>query len=307
MPLRSNRRAKVDFLSLSSVLDVIARCIVICDDELDGSPNTSRIEDGPTAYLRMLETGAIKQCYRASRAAAILGLSLSNAPADRRPRWFDIAVARGEPWQSDVVSVEGYNVLAENARWEHSHKHELRRFDQTAGSRWSIDETGFLPAKARLADVPLVPRMRQIGFDRAEILEFLLTEHIPNTLAVPLPEREAPVLQSEDGTATATADCGSNRPNARQASRELAHPLKKLINQAIVDIGGDRTDVNAVWSRLVEMAQSRPPPKPMRKFVEKEGIEYISGESTKFFKHDSLRKQLIPSARGKKKKAAARA
>ena len=57
------------------------------------------------------------------------------------------------------------------------------------------------------------------------------------------------------------------------------------------------SDYHSVWAALVSLAESKDRPAPLLGYVEEDGVKYQGSGKVEFFKKDSLRKRMTPSAR----------
>ncbi|WP_159082892.1 hypothetical protein [Burkholderia mayonis] len=150
-----------NFLSLSETIQMVANCIQISDDELDLVVLPDSELGDVAAFEARVAATSLKQLFRTSRAADILGLNIANTPAGHRLRWFDVTTARGETyWQSAAARDEGLALLADMAKWESSAREAQRRQAMFNSSRWSAHEPASAP---RFRDLPTTPRIRLIG------------------------------------------------------------------------------------------------------------------------------------------------
>ncbi|MCS3399381.1 hypothetical protein [Burkholderia thailandensis] len=241
-----------NFLSLSETIQMVANCIQISDDELDLVVLPDSELGDVAAFEARVAATSLKQLFRTSRAADILGLNIANTPAGHRLRWFDVTTGRGETyWQSAAARDEGLALLADMAKWESSAREAQRRQAMFNSSRWSAHEPASAP---RFRDLPTTPRIRLIGFDPDELIDFLLTRQIPNTLVAALPFSE--VRESAPAQIPTSAVSRAERPP------KFRGPLAATLAMAW-QIAHDRDSPHSMLHALVELAQRKPPPRPL--------------------------------------------
>ncbi|WP_155121868.1 MULTISPECIES: hypothetical protein [Burkholderia cepacia complex] len=173
-----------NFISLSDVIGVVANSIAVDDINLDSRAHCAGFDDDAGAFENRFETASKRRLYQTSRAAERLGAAIANTANGQRLRWFDVTLGNGDMyWQSAAACNEGLTLLADMAKWVRAAEEAQRRHARLAGSRWAE------PAQepARFLDLPTLPRIRLIGFDPDELVDFLLDQQIPNSLVVPLP------------------------------------------------------------------------------------------------------------------------
>lgn len=277
---------KVDFLSLFDTLNIVARRIEVQDEELDFDLHPRPDADEAATYLRRLQMGAIRNIYQTSRAADLLGASIANASAEQRPKWFDVAVGRGTPWQSDEAGREGMALLAATARWEYDYGEAQRQLDQFGGSRWAPDAPEHAIDEARIVDQVKMPRERQLGFDRQEILNFLITQQIANSLVPVLPATHERAQMLSDQDAATTDSSTRDRPGFRGP---LGEALKMAWHHA-----RDRSEASAIFAELVKLARKRPPVDPLQGASEDgQEVKWLSEDGTvKIFTVKDMRSRM---------------
>lgn len=173
-----------NFISLSDVVGIVANCIAVNDITLDSCAPVTGPEDDAGAFEKGLENASKRRLHQTSRAAEKLGAAIANTANGQRLRWFDVTLGNGdEYWQSAAACNEGLALLADMAKWERAAEEAQRTRARMGGSRWAEPA----PEPARFLDMPTMPRIRLIGFDPDELVDFLLDQQIPNSLVVPLP------------------------------------------------------------------------------------------------------------------------
>ncbi|WP_405124609.1 hypothetical protein [Ralstonia pseudosolanacearum] len=283
---------KVDFLSLFDTLNIVARRIEVQDEELDLDLHPRSDTDEAATYLRRLRMGAIRNIYETSRAADLLGASIANASAEQRPKWFDVTLGRGTPWQSDEAGREGMALLAAAARWEYDYREAQRQLDQFGGSRWAPDASEHAIGDARIVDHVKMPRERQLGFDRQEILNFLITRQISNSLV-------SPHSAARERAQTLSAQDAAKNSASRQARPQFRGPLSEALKIAWQN-ARDRSDASSVFAELVKIARSESRMDPLTEATEDgQEVKWLAEDGTfKIFTVKDMRSRMRAVPKG---------
>lgn len=209
-----------DFLSLSDLVGSVACHIPVDDPKADVNADSLWQEKDPAIFEARRDAAWKKEQRQKSRAAALLGEKISNTSVGQKLRWFDVTLGTADPyWQSNKAREDGLVILAEMAQWEHQAQQAQARQDRLNESRWPFKSSGVAPDPTpHTTDLPVM-RMRQIGFQPDELMEFLLAVKIPNTFVVPLPgassESAATTVNAEN--AALSVEAASTPANGKKA------------------------------------------------------------------------------------------
>ena len=238
--------------------------------------------------------------FRESRAAAALDQYLHNAHATGDgPRWFDWGET-GRPKISDAARSEALDMLVHMSRWLHRYEMAFRagQFDE-----WPT--TNKIPRRdGKYEHEGDSDRLRNIGFERTEIICFLDSHDIPHSLrGATLAPENPPLLESSAPLEQPEATPVVNVPTETSAPPRKITPLftKKPDLSAVVARARaqaiDPHSASAVFHVLQEMAESDDPPRPLLGFTPREGIKYRNGGDSGYVTLDALRKQLAREAK----------
>lgn len=212
----------IDFISLNDVLTGIAARIVVLDDNTAGIDVPDADRNGPfskaafqswgekssselgndqpnidaAAAVRTMYLGRVAQVIRRSRAADVLAQRIATSESQVRPKWYDVSISEHLP--SDNAFLEGEKILGMLARDELMFSGQPAAFSSSTG-RW-----GRQVSPVKFANLPPEQRIRQLGFDRPDVLHFLVSHGIENALVSAVVLREsipaalAPPLKTAD-------------------------------------------------------------------------------------------------------------
>lgn len=321
-PLYDEELPKTSCITLDNVISLIAKHgVEIPESEAKQIEDfiEKRFASSPTSHLQYEPplTPVMESLYRRWFAASRLHWELMEH-AERSPKWRNWGVT-GQPFRLDV---EGRKRAM--AMLERMIAYNQDRFNNFLSGRDQLTHRSAIVESA-VFDAAERKWLSCLGFETDEILGFLRADpeanemvdqpsesnpgmsdkSVPNIEVRVGPEMVADnmeAISAEDGLVPQTEVASAMDGMTSRTNKSTFHPLAKLIARAIMETGGDRSDLNAIWSRLVEMASSETPPPPIRQFIERDGVQYLSGNSYKIFKRDALRKQLNPAARGGKKR-----
>ncbi len=240
-----------NFFSLGDVVQMVANCIYVADGEFGQVVQPQEGQDDATVFKARVAATSRSQLIRTSRAAEVLGVSIANTPAGHRLRWLDLARGAGDVyWQSVDASTEGLALLSDMAKWERVAREERHWQDRLIGSRWSTPQSEPAP---QFIDLPKIPRIRLIGFAPDELIDFLLTQRIPNTLVAALPIVDPEIIKT---------------PNSTPVQPRVDEPPKfrGLWAEVLVrawEAARDRNSAHSVLYALANLAKQDPPPIPL--------------------------------------------
>lgn len=245
--------------------------------------------------------------FRESRAAAALDEYLHNAhAAGDGPRWFDWEET-GRPKISDTARSEALDMLVHMSRWIHRHVKAFRdgQFDEWPQVRKVPRHDG------KYKNEGDSDRLRNIGFDRMEIIRFMdfhgilhtlrgtsLPTEEPLLLEPPVKEQESEVVENDPQVVSVVNSPIEGFPPRRKITPifvkkpDLSAVVARARAQAL-----DPHSASSVFLVLQEMAEDTDPPRPLLGLVPKKGIKYRNGTNTVFLTLDALRKQLAREAR----------
>ncbi|PBI85548.1 hypothetical protein BKP43_48210 [Variovorax boronicumulans] len=247
-----------------------------------------------------------QMAFRESRAAAALDQYLHNAHATGSgPRWFDWGET-GRPKISDAARSEALDMLVHMSRWIHRYEKAFR-----AGQFDEWPQVNKVPRRdGKYEHEGDSDRLRNIGFDRTEIIRFLKSHGIPHSLGgASLPTEEPLLLESP--VAEKESEVKENKPEVSSVSNTLTEglPPRKKITPIFVkkpDLSAvvararaqalDPHSASSVFLVLQEMAEGADPPRPLLGLVPKKGIKYRNGDDFGHLSLDALRKQLAREA-----------
>ncbi|WP_147299623.1 hypothetical protein [Cupriavidus taiwanensis] len=186
---------QINFVSLSDVVRAIAPRVDVAEEEVE-LYSAQPANDGP--LWEMLARRPARQCFQESRAAIQLLECLFKTSAG--PRWFD-TVLRGYPLQSEDARKEGRDELVRFVNQEQEFKASVERM-RSPFARWHDRRFDGENQPARALDYPKMRRSNEIGFDRTELISYLVDNGVsysPQLLAPPRTEPPAPSTSTACG------------------------------------------------------------------------------------------------------------
>lgn len=264
------------YVSLLDLVEAIACQIAISDEAVDAYRDTSKDQD---AFTTMLNRWPVKTGFQRSEGATIFIRHLANGPTGEAPRWFDVSL--GFPLVREHIREEGMTELARMVKWAENYK------------RWYSSLRWYNPNDGKSHETPqeldLMPRVRLIGFDRAELIQFLDRNHIKHCLRA-IPDTDDHGEESQSARVTASDASTQNLPHGTEVERGAnslkgAHQGQHLaavgaantVETKVPNFRGVLADVllqawenakrrrstHAIFAKLVELARQEPRQHPL--------------------------------------------
>lgn len=310
----------MDVISLLEVVDSVVSKVPIPESwtadlarfaGIQGGITVQPLENGNSSAVKdelmsVFLNGLFQSVYRDSQAAGALDFHLDREDATELA-WFDSGQT-GWQKKSSKARAEALEILVYMSR---SFSRYINAYVAGKFIGWpkvnNIEES-----EGRFAKKDDAKRLREIGFERSKMIEFLNKIGIPHTLKNPSDASNinqsgysGQDLSMEEGGAgisnQARDEAGQNRKKKVHRINTRRHVLADLIEKAQAQAGENGEDPNEVYVILTQMAQSTTPPIPLLEFVKGKGIKYQSGEVIKAYTKNALKKYLNPALRGKKK------
>lgn len=302
----------MDFISVLELVESVAKHVPIPEAWKDGVLKLEEIPVTPfidrSGRAHVLESnhqikvgmlnGLFLSAFRDSEAAAALDQYLHNAAA-QGPRWFDWGET-GRPKLSDAVRNEAMPMLVHMSRYfdRYVKIYQSGRFDS-----WP-NANDIQSSEGKFKSTGDSRRLREIGFERTELIGFLAAHGIPHSLAGTSSIHDAPQatvgnLQLHPSSVAVDKKHQSEPGRTVRRAGVRRHVLADLI-EAAQDAAADRRDAHGVWTILVNMAQSDNRPDLLDGFEPRKGVKYLAGDDYKYYTFDALRKYINPEARGRK-------
>lgn len=307
----------MDVISLLEVVNSVASQVPIPEDwdnrlEMEaGIPKGLKIKVSENSSERLdkltsdLLDGLFKLTYRHSFAAGGLDCYLHEEdPNDLA--WFDVGQTG---WQKKSIKArtDGLEILVYMSL--HFERY-IKAFKTGRFNGWP-KVNNLLDEDAQFARKEDSQRLKEIGFERSQIIKFLNNHKIPHSLTLPS-NNQRDLLHShgldsgieQESIAVNNAfliEAGQSERSKIHRINAKRHILADLIEKAQAQAGVKGEDPKEVYFILTQMAQSTTPPIPLLEFVKGKGIKYQSGEIIKPYTLNALKKYLNPALRGKKK------
>ena len=281
-----------EFISLLDAVENVACQIPMNDAYVDAHRDTSKdkVNGEAVAFLVMLNRWPVKMGFQQSEAAKIFLQQIFNAPVEQRPRWFDTVV--GFAVVDDQVASEGKAELVRMVNWAENYKrwYSSQRWHGPATSQETEAQWAFEP----------IPRVRQIGFYRSELIRFLDRGEIKHCLGKPLDAVESTTSEPSSLAATPTDGLLSKQsPSFRDDMGRFIHELRCRLPEE------QRENPAFVYSEMKRIASDSDIPKdekfPLLGFSEGKGIcwEKATAKKHSYLDLDALKKRMNPEKRGK--------
>ncbi|MFS2162443.1 hypothetical protein [Variovorax sp. Varisp62] len=311
----------MEYVSLREVLDSVSKQVPIPEDWekilplsripflQEGGRYKNQTEDFQAA-LHKLKLSAIndlfQSAYQHSEAAPVLDQYLHNA-APHGPKWFDWRET-GRPKISDSARHEGLRILV------YMSEYFARCLEKFRAGRYDKYPRHGIPLyEGMFKNLEDSDRIKQIVFDRNELVGFLDEIGIPHSISAKSSSAQASAIEASLATSLIAGEIDSKErvtPSKRDSSEKSVllaqptstihrtpnpgdHKLRKCIDQARAE-ADNRDNVGDVWDKLKEMADEIKGPRPqgMGAFVEGKGIKYSDAQGfTRYFTKKLLGKQ----------------
>ena len=295
----------MDFISVSELVESVAKHVPIPEAWKDGVLKRAEIPITPfidrSGRAHVLESnhqikvdmlnGLFLSAFRDSEAAAALDQYLHNAAA-QGPRWFDWGET-GRPKLSDAARNEAMPMLVHMSRYfdRYIKAYQLGRFDS-----WP-NANDIQSSEGKFKNTGDAKRLREIGFERTELILLLDRHEIPHALGPASTDfEEAHPAPGSTGDSTLAlrpgrsiderqsnpASYSSTAPKAGEpSSGRKMHPpagrqaiLADEIKQAQEAAGADRYNARVVWAILFKMAEEKRT--PLLLGVTKSDVRYMT-------------------------------
>lgn len=279
---------KIDFVSLQELVQSIAHHIPIEDHVLNPSLNRGRPLDADDAFLKQAALRQLEGFHQEARAAAKLGNYLATAPREVCPRWFAPGPT-GDYWATEHARKEGLAILESMAAQERMHR-EARERNLRSRPEWRIAPPP--------VEMPKMPRSRQLGFERGELLCFLGQYQIRHALGEIAPIRRsemglsAPELTNPSGLALSVQSRGSISIEKKVEPPNFNGPLRDVLRKAWTN-ADEPKDRSTIFAALIDLANAESPIRPLIEYSrEDDAVKYEDRDQVKFFDREDMRQRM---------------
>lgn len=254
---------KIDFVSLHELVQSVARDVPVEEHVLNPSLNPGKPLNVDDEFLKQAALRQIERFYKESRAAAKLGNYLAVAPRDICPRWFAPGPT-GDYWATEQAREEGLGILDTIARQEHLYR-DAREKNLRTRPEWRS------PSLPLPVEMPTMPRSRQIGFERGELICFLDGYQVPHALGETSPVVHhqkvlvTPPLADTSRSALQVSSVGSVSTEKEIEAPNFNGPLRDVLRKAWknAELPKDRS---AIFTALIQLALATPPMRPLSEY-----------------------------------------
>lgn len=278
------------FISILEVVDSVAGRIQIPEEwKTEDSVNAGRpvpkilnaaagANTNSIKFQLGIFNGLFNVAFRFSTAAGAIECFLQEA-AEQAPKLRDWEHTGWPRLVNEAARDEAMGILVHMANWSDRYEtaRQNGRFDGWPGSTTIKYNEG----KFRNPDDS--ERLRGVGFERIELVEFLDKYEIPHSLGNTPPRDIGPQVVNETKVT-------HHRLKTRKDM--LDAPIQKAKELAI-----DGEDYHSVWAALMHMANTPDLYPPLKGHADDEELKWGVATEINFFSKEMLRKRMAPGAR----------